>query len=246
MSNIGTAEIFLQKYNIIWADRIMTHADNGPSLLKNHHIIQNSIKRFLLWKRYSLFPSASIVHFYALHSLVVTCHSTDNTRPLTHSWSMPTPPQHSYNSILHCPVFCPVLPHGAWNLSVVALGQVSAHSLLRFQFLNTLPCPFQRQIWFIDQDCDASKGPELVSADQCQILSYRKALAPHRAHHDFLQYFLSPLPFRERYPMFLSARSSSSHIELNICVSEAHGAFRASCGRLLWRNRSTASRRIWN
>lgn len=147
-------------------------------------------------------------HFHVLYSFIATCSWLANTRYLypIHDSFLPIP--HFCNSTLrHSVHFYPIAHH----ISLLLLSaQVRSHSLFYFQSLYTLSCPFQRQIWFISQDCDASKGPELVN--WCQVLSYCKALAsPQPTWLAPVHGLPEPSPTPWGYPMLLTVHNSNNH-----------------------------------
>lgn len=142
---------------------------------------------------------------------------------------------HSYpspifcNSTLHHSVHFYPIAHHIYLLFLSA--QVRSHSLFCSQSLYTLSCPFQRQIWFINQDWDASKGPELVFAELMPSPVLRQSLGFPTAHHDFLRYmdFLT-ISYSMRLPYAPHSPQPSSHIGLNVSQKLLR-AFTSSSGR---------------
>lgn len=174
----------------------------------------------------------TFLHFHVLYSFIVTCFWLANTRyPYPIHDSFPPLP-HFCNSALHHSVhFYPITHH----ISLLLLSaQVRSHSLFCFQSLYTLSCPFQRQIWFISRDRDASKGPELMFAELMPSPVLLHCLGFTTAHHDFLQHtdFLSHLLLHE--VTLCSSRSTTVTTIITHCaqcVSEALRAFTSSSGR---------------
>lgn len=98
--------------------------------------------------------------------------------PLTHPWSMPNPSPTflQFNSLSSC-----ILPSStSWPITSICCCSRPRpqHTHCSVSNFSTLPCPFQRRIWFIDQDCDASKDPELMSAESMPNPVLPQSLCP--------------------------------------------------------------------